>query len=382
MPAIERLDRDHFLIKSLIDSYRQDWQRGSGQRDKEKRKYFYISDVSKCDREIHYCFHNPEQKRTIADKTLVLFRCGNMQHEEMQFRLKNQKVIDNSRDLEFGIEDWEVEATGRLDVFASDNGGLTVTEIKAKNPYSFASEEPEPYEVDQLLWYIYASKKSKSLRERNVSDYGYILYVEGWPMSDFPFTGWKVNYDDKRIQAIRGRFKDLKKTIADKKLPQRSHERDSVKCQYCRFRDFCWKGVPEIKEPERLPDVSIEKPEMELVESAQNRYVQLKENIAEEEAELVGLRDILIRYFKATGTKETERITHYFTKSTVVDRDYLLKELKGKWHLIANPQISLLKKAVEDGKVDPEILERAKKVVFTDSLRIKKGGKNANQESK
>jgi len=380
MLSMKRLDRDHFLIKSLIDSYREEWQRGSGQRYKEKRKYFYISDVSKCDREIYYCFHNPDKKRTIADKTLVLFRNGNMQHEEIQFRLKSQKVIDNSRDLEFGLEDWEVEATGRLDVFASDNGNLAVTEIKAKNPYSFVSEEPEPYETDQLLWYIFAAKKSKSIRQRKVADYGFIIYVEGWPISDFPFTGWQVDYDEERVKAIRDRFKGLKKVIDDKELPRRPHERDSIKCQYCVFKEFCWQGVPEIIEPKRLPDISIKKPEMELVESAQDRYIELKLNIAKEEAELKGIRDILIRYFKATGMKETEKITHFFGKSTRLDRNYLLKELEDKWTLIANPNISLMRKAVENGKIDAEILERAKKIIFNDSLRIK-GGLNANKES-
>jgi len=35
---------------------------------------------------------------------------------------------------------------------------------------------------------------------------------------------------------------------------------------------------------------------------------------------------------------------------------------------------------VENGKIDAEILERAKKIIFNDSLRIK-GGLNANKES-
>lgn len=373
---IEKLDKDHFLIKELIDSYRDDWQRKQGQRDKEKRKYFYMSDVSKCDRELYYLFYHPEKKRTIADKTLMLFRCGNMFHEEIQFRLKKQRIIDNSRDLEYGIEDWECETTGRLDSFAQDNGRLAITEIKAKNPYGFVNEEPEQFEIDQLLWYIFAAKNSKNLRKRKIHDYGYILYVEGWPISDFPLVGWKVAYDKKRIEEIRNRFKNLKEIIASKALPKRPHERDSIKCQYCRFKEYCWRGVPEAVEPERLPNLAVEKPEMELVESAQDRYIQLKNNIKKEETELEQVRDILIRYFKATGTKETERIMHIFSKTTALDRDYLLKKLKDKWHVIAYPSIALMKKAVEDGDVDPEILERAKKTIFTDSLRIKKGGVN------
>lgn len=375
--VIEKLDKSHFLIQELISSYREDWQYKQGQRDKEKRKYFYMSDVSKCDREIYYLFHHPEKKRTIADKTLMLFRYGNMFHEEAQFRLKKQRVVDNSRDIEYGIEDWEIEATGRLDNFVQDNGKLAVMEIKAKNPYGFLNEEPEQYEVDQLLWYIFAARNSKSLRQRKIHDYGYILYLEGWPISDFPLSGFKIEYNEERIEAIRDRFKSLKVIIEEKKLPKRPYERDSLKCQYCRFREYCWKGVPEPKEPELIPDLSVEKPEMELVQSAEVKYIQIKENMAKEKEELGKLRDLLLRYFQSTGTKETERLTHVFSKRTVLDEDYLLKEAKDVWPFIAKPQISLVKKAIEDGRLDPEIFEKAKKVDFSHSIRIKKGGNHA-----
>lgn len=378
---VEKLSRDHFLIQELINSYREDWQYGSGQRDKEKRKYFYMSDVSKCDREIYYLFHSPEQKRTIADKTLILFCCGNLHHEEIQFRLKKRRIVESSRDLEFGIEDWEVEATGRLDGFARDNGALTVTEIKAKNPYGFLNEEPEDYEADQILWYIYAARNSKNLRKRKINDFGYILYFEGWPISDFPIAGWRIEYDEERVKQIRERFKNLKLIIEAKKIPQRPHERDSVKCQYCRFLDFCWKGIPLAKEPKLVANPSIEKPEKELVESAENRYVELKTKEAEIKSELEEVRTLLFRYFKATGQKETDKILYCFSKRINLDNEYLLKNLKDKFHLIAKPQLIMIKKAIEAGQVDPEIFERAKKVEFSEYIKIKKGVLNANKKS-
>lgn len=371
---IEKLEREHFLIKELIDSYREEWQRKQGQRDKERRKYFYVSDVSKCDREIYYLFYHPEKKRTIADKTLMLFRCGDMFHEEIQFRLKKQRVIDNSRDLEYGIEDWEVETTGRLDSFAQDDGKLAITEIKAKNPYGFLNEEPEQFETDQLLWYIFAAKNSKNLKKRKIHDYGYVLYVEGWPISDFPLAGWKIPYDAKRVREIRDRFKKLKQVIQDKKIPKRPYERDSIKCQYCRFKEYCWKGIPEAKEPALIADESVEKPEMELVESAENRYVQLKSEISEREKELKEVYIILMKYFKATGVEETDKLKHIFSKSISLDEKYLLKKLRDSWHLIAKPQIKLIQQAIKDRKVDPEVFERAKKVDFNHQIRIKKGG--------
>lgn len=379
---IEKLDRDHFLIKELIDSYRDERKKGSGQRDKQAPKNLYMSFVSRCDRDVYYRFVHPEKIRTLADKTIVFFRHGNMYHDEIQERLKKKRVIDNSRDIEYGLEDWAIDTTGRLDCFVSENSGLVVTELKSKNPYAFNVEEPHQEEIDQLFWYIYAAKKSKSLKERNIQDYGYILYMERGEISDFPFAAWKIPYDEKRVKAIRKRFRNLKQLIDTKKIPQRPYERDSIKCNYCRFREFCWKGVPEVIEPELLPDVSIEKPEMELVQSAENRYILLKEKMAKEKEELEKLQELLLNYFKATGAKDTEKLLHVFSKKTYLDEDYLLKHAKDKWPLIAKSQVSLIKKAIKDKELDPEIFERAKKTNFSHSIRIKKGGKNANQKPK
>lgn len=368
---IEKLGNDHFLIKGLVDSYREERKRGKGQRDKQAPKNLYMSFVSRCDREIYYLFNNPDKRKSLADKTIITFRHGDMYHDEIQERFKKKRLVDNSRDIEYGLEDWDVDVSGRLDCFVSENGGLVVTELKSKNPYAFNVDEPYQDEIDQLLWYIYAAKKSKSLKERNIQDYGYMLYVERGEISDFPFSAWKIEYDAERVETIRERFKNLKKAIDEEQLPQRPHERDSIKCSYCRFKSFCWQGIPEIKEPEYLPDVSIEKPEQELVESAEKKYIQLKSEISEKENELEQVRDILIRYFKATGMKETEKILYCHSRSTTFDRDYLLKELKNKWHIIADPKTALLKKAIENGEIDAEVFERAKITIFNDSLRIK-----------
>lgn len=378
---IEKLTRDHPLIKELVGSYRDEWQHRSGQRDKEKRRYFYMSDVSKCDREIYYCFLHPEHKRTIADKTLIFFRHGNLYHEEAQSRLKKVGLVDNSRDLEYGLEDWEIEATGRLDNFITENGGLAIAELKSKNPYGFNVEEPVEAEMDQLQWYMSSAKKSKNLKKRNILDYGYILYLERGEISDFPILGWKISYDPERVEIIRERFTKLGKVIADKKIPKRPYERDSIKCQYCRFKEYCWRGVPVAAVPEFLPDDSIATPEQEIVESAEKRYVELKKEISEREKELKDIYAIIMRYFKSTGIEETEKLKHIFSKSTSLDKEYLLSKLKTEWHLIATPQAKLIQKAIKDGVVDPEVFERAKKVEFRDSIRIKGGINNADKRA-
>jgi len=385
---IEPLDQKHFLIKNLIASYRNEWQRASGQRYKERRQHFYISDVSKCDREIYYLFKHPAEKRTIADRTLVFFRHGNMYHEEIQQRLRTMKTIDNSRDMEYGLEDFEIDTTGRLDCFVREEEGLAVTELKSKNPYGYVADVPEPAEVDQLLWYMHAAKRSKTLRKRNILNHGYILYMERGEVSEFPFRAWRIVYNaeaKRRVQEIRERFMALKAIIAKRKPPQRIHERESLKCQYCVFREYCWQGVPVIEEAKMVADTAVEKPEMELVESAERRYVQLKREIAERETEKDDVYRLLLRYFMATGAEETELLAHGVSKEITLDEKYLLKRLQDVWPLIARVQTKLIKQAIKDGKVDPEIYERAKKATgVKHTIRIKKIKKekdNANKKS-
>lgn len=373
---VEKLDRDHFLIKELIASYRDERKKGKGQRDKQRPKNLYMSFVSQCDRGIYYRFIHPEKRRALADKTIIFFRHGDMYHEEIQERLKKKRVVDNSRNIEYGLEDWAVDSSGRVDCFVSENSGLVVTEIKSHNPYGFNVDEPYQDEIDQLFWYIYAAKEAKSLKERNIQDYGYILYVERGEVSDFPFIGWKIPYDADRVKTIRERFKKLKQAIDAKKIPKRPYERDSIKCQYCRFKEYCWRGIPEPVEPEHMADLSIEKPEKELVESAENRYIELKKQEKETRDELKKIHDILLRYFKATGAKETAKLSHIFAKRTSLNEEYLLSELKEDWHIFSKPQIKLLQEAIKNGKIDPEIFEKAKQYEFIDQIRIKKEVKN------
>ncbi len=373
---IQELERNNRIISELIDSYRDEWQRGSGQRDKEPRRYFYVSDVGKGDREVYYHFKHPEKKRTLADKTLVLFRHGNMHHEEVQFRLREKRIVDSSRNIEYGLEDLEVDVSGRLDCFIKEkNGSLSVTEIKAKNPYGFLSEAPDTKEIDQLLFYIACAKKSRSLRQRKVNDYGYILYVEGWPISDFPYRGWKIPYNVKRIQEIKQRFKALGEAIEKEQIPQRKYERDSIECQYCRFSEYCWQGVPKSEEPVFETDKSIEKPGKELVDSAAEQYIKLKREEKDLKGKLSEIYELLMKYFKATGVGQIEKdgtlICHKFSKQTNLDLDYLLKEAKDRWHFFSKPSITLMRKAIKDGELDPEIFERAKKIEYQDKITIK-----------
>nr|MDO8114429.1 hypothetical protein [Candidatus Sigynarchaeota archaeon] len=140
---IEKLPDDHFLIRELVDSFLDDWKKRSGQRDHQKRNYFYMSDVGACDRATFYNFNCPEKKRPITAKTIMMFAAGNLVHDDLQDRARRRGLVDSPRDLEYGLEDWAHKATGRLDFilpvyrFIETEKGVAVVEIKTKNPYNF-----------------------------------------------------------------------------------------------------------------------------------------------------------------------------------------------------------------------------------------------------
>jgi hypothetical protein len=196
-----------------------------------------------------------------------------------------------------------------------------------------------------------------------------------------------VEYDAERVHAIKDRFFLLDKAILAGKCPKRPYERDSIKCSYCRFQDHCWEGVPIPAPPAFLADETVEKPEMELVTSAAETYVRLKDEEQRIKDELEMSHKILMNYFRSTGNENIpingNLIMHSYTARTELDAEYLMEELGDAYRRIATPQAKLIQGAIKAGLLDAEVYERAKKVSYIDQIRIKKGkgGDNANQTS-
>ena len=392
---ITKLPDDHFLIHEIVESFVEDWRGKSGQRDHQKRGYFYMSDVAKCDRTTFYDFTCPEKKRPIKAKTLMMFAAGNLIHDDIQARARKRGLIESARDLEYGVEDWAHKATGRLDFilpvyrFIETEKGVAVVEIKTKNPYNFGIEEPIQEEIDQLLWYTDRLKvhEAKSLKQTPVLDYGFILYADRSMTSDpLPLCGWRIGFDAERVAVIKARFDALDKAILAGQVPQRPYERESIKCSYCRYKDYCWEGIPLAAPPAFEAD-GTEAPEQELVESMAEHYVGLQETAKIISDEIDRARETLMRYFKATGKEvisvaSGDQIVHSFMMRTDLDRDYLFSELGDKFMSIAIPQDRLIKQAIKEGTIDPELYERAKRVRYIDQIKVKKaqGGNNADQK--
>ena len=396
--AIEKLPEDHFLIRELVASYVDDWKQRQGQRDHQARHHFYFSDVSKCDRAIFYEFKEPGKKRPITAKTLMVFAAGNMLHDDLQLRARQRGLVESARDLEYGLADWATKATGRLDFIVSSyrfaeaqtDRGIAVAEIKTKNPYNFGEEEPSQDEIDQLLWYIDRLKESpaQAVKDALVLDYGFIIYADrSMTAEPIPIAAWRIDFDEVRVAVIKSRFDALHQAIEKAECPRRPYERDSIKCQYCRFREHCWEGVPEPVPPAIVPDETAEKPEMELVESMAANYVRLKEEAKRVDDEIKAAHKTLSSYFRATGATELpvngDKIIRSQSARTELDADYLLKQLGLEgFAAISVPQAKLIQAAIKDGEVDPETYERAKRVTYGDTLRIKKGKGESHADQK
>ena len=393
--GMEKLNDNHFLIKEIVESYVEDWKAKSGQRDHQKRNYFYMSDVSKCPRAIFYDFTCPERKRPIMAKTLMMFHAGNLIHDDIQARARLRRLVEAGRDIEFGVEDWAHKATGRLDLivavhrFIKEDNGIAVAEIKTKNPYGFGEGEAEEGEVDQLLWYIDRLKESaaRSVRQSNVLDYGFLIYIDRAMVANpMPICGWRVDYDADRVAAIKARFTALDKAIIANECPARPYERESIKCTYCRYEAHCWEGIPKPEAPAFMADESVEPPEQELVDSMATHYLKMRQAKLEAEIEMEKAEAVLMRYFKATGQESLavagQQIARSLTKHTGLDGEFLFAELSKRaknsrlllnlWKAITAPKTNLIQQAIKDGKFDAGLFEQAKRISWIESLRVKK----------
>jgi len=373
--AIEKIE-SHPIIDSLKELYESDWKKDHP-HDKKPRLYFYVSDAGKCKRQLFYQFINPEQKKPMSSRTIMIFKLGDLFHDEVEQNLKRLKYT-TSKDIEFGtFGNAPFDPRGRLDLFLVEQNQLVITDIKSKNPYAF-QDEPGEDEVGQLLFYIYQCKRDKSLQAKkmSVADYGYLLYVDRGGLSDSPFCMWKVEYSEEKVEAMREEFSKLWSEIQERRLPMRAHDRDSVQCQYCRFREFCWEGIPKPEKPILVIDETIEPPEQELVESMARQYVKTKGEEAKAKEEAQKAKDILLKYFKATGAErifaDGNEICREVATITIFDREKLLSECAEKWTLIAEPKMELLKEAIKKGELDPEIFEVSKRYEYQERLRIKK----------
>lgn len=367
---VEKLPDDHPFVMSILDYYEDEWKR-SHTSDKIPREWFYVSDVGRCPRSIYYQFFNAEEKKPMAASTIMMFKFGNLFHEELQRVLRNLGH-SSGKFVEFGT--WSKVGfmkRGRLDILLSMDGedenvpvALVVGEIKTKNPYNFDSD-PYDNEIDQALSYISDIRGDPYFARKKIADYAYLIFIDRGGVATPSLCVWRVDYSEDRVKIIKREFRKLHKAIKEKTIPTRPYERDSVQCTYCRFQEsICWADIPRIEPPALEPDPTIEPPTKEIVDSMANAFVRLKDEIKEKEKDFDLAKKVLTQHFKATPSDEIKvgeaTIKYSPSETTGLDVEYLLKYLQKKWHLFAKPQLGLLREAVASGQVDATTFEKAK----------------------
>jgi CRISPR/Cas system-associated exonuclease Cas4 (RecB family) len=367
---------EHPILGRILDKYVDDWKRQHSS-DKKSRPYFYVSDAGKCARQLVYQFLNPEQKHDMKASTIAMFTMGNLFHEEIQNKLL-QIGATTAKDIEFGtMGGFNFEVRGRLDVMLIEDGKYVVTDIKSKNSFAF-NTEPGIEEVLQLLIYIYQSKQDKYFQKKGmkIADYGYLLYADRGGLGDTPITMWRIEYDEGLLAQVVEWFEKIDKSIREKIYPERPFVRDSISCSYCRLKEWCWKDMPAPETPVLEPDASIEPPTQEIVESMARALVEGKARVSEIEKEIETAENVLKQYFKATGNKAVDvggiPVTYEIYDKATIDEEYLLKYAKDRWISFAKPQITLLRKAVDDGIISGTMFEKALAHESKDRIKVGK----------
>jgi hypothetical protein len=208
-----------------------------------------------------------------------------------------------------------------------------------------------------------------------IADYGYLLNADRGGLADVPFTMWRLEYDSVLVDQVKEWFEKIDKDIKEKIYPERPFVRDSISCSYCRFKEWCWKDMPAPETPVLEPDANIIPPSQEIVESMARVLVEGKAKASELEKELETAENVLKQYFKATGNRAIDvggiPVTYEIYDKATIDEEYLLKYAKDRWSAFAKPQITLLRKAVDDGIISGTMFEKA--MTYEQKDRIKVG---------
>lgn len=371
---------NHPLVVQILNQYVMDWKRGHS-ADKRPRPYFYVSDAGRCARQLVYQFIQPEDKFDISAKTIILFKMGDLFHDELQ-NMMMRIGATTSKDVEFGtFGKMDFDPRGRLDVILTEQVAgadvAVIADIKSKNSFAMESE-PSIEEVLQLSIYMYQCKQDKYFEKRGqkIADYGYLIYVDRGGMADPPYVVWRIEYDEALVATAREWFARVWAKVQAKELPDRPYTRDSLQCSYCRFKGTCWAEFPEVVPAPSEKDLAIVPPSFEIVESMAKLFVNTRDQIKELQRDVDAAEAVLTQYFKGTGFNSLPvgeiTIKYEDTTSNEIDIDYLMKYAKDHWAAFAKPQITMLREAVKAGVISGTVFAKAVKEVPGKAVKVRK----------
>lgn len=221
------------MIKEKIDAFYAKQSRA------KERKYFYVTDVAQCPRNIWYSFKN-YPKAEAEPRVLRIMHNGDFVHKRLGEVLVAEGMI---KELEKPIPENDL-FHGRVDaIIALDNEDYIV-DFKSINATKFRMlEAPQEDHEDQVQLYLhyFNMKKGALIYEcKNTQD-----------IKEFTFV-----YNPSRVKELLERFHILKYQIETNMLPEVPLWVEQWRCSYCPFLEACKKdGNPFYKPAPRLSNV-------------------------------------------------------------------------------------------------------------------------------
>lgn len=216
---------------------------------------YYPSTIGGCLRKNYYNFVLPP-KPTPKDKQRI-FAIGNLFHwfiTDILRRSPRFKHVNSERSVTIPYDDLESHFVlhGRADdiVVGEENGEKFVIEVKSAK---FPPKIPQTAHILQLQFYLRAFNCQK----------GYLLYVQ---KDNGNLAFFEIRYDQPTYYEVINRSKTLHKCLLGKKLPEPEGRTSSWECNYCDWKEECWKETPPTKK--KPPAVNLLKPPAEEVPEA------------------------------------------------------------------------------------------------------------------
>lgn len=367
--------------KELVEAYYKTYHLHSkfGKKDRmtiretgvaRKRNYLYFTEIARyCPREVYFRIYMPYRGRDYTTKGLMLFDDGTIHHKEVFNRLESQKM---ARNPEREIVLPETGAVGYYDwlIPVGDRDGyqiMDLVEFKSKLPMAMDNMSQEDYDQGQLYHYgaqFCPTLKRKRIKIRKIR----IFYRDRSLMgSGEPAIAWIVDPDLERRIEIISYAKWLHKTVIEEEyLCPHPYSRDSQKCHWCRFNDWCWTGYPSRPEGELPPpEPEFVTPEKEVLDSLGTRFLEILKKIKKLDKEKDEISSVFLNYFAETKilsypVSEDKALAPIIPQGKKFDKKFLIGALGFRlYSLISNPNAKFIDKEIKAGRIDPEIIEKA-----------------------
>lgn len=365
-------EQDMEIVEVLAQSYTAESARKLKEKGDLAQKNLYFTNVRDCPREIYYKFFEPQRARDYTVKGQILFDDGNIHHRTIQRRLEDMGKAKRSEGY---LNIPEVEAGGYYDILIKVKelkNGWTVCdigEIKSKLPY--ACHEIAQVDYDQAQLYHYAATHSDRLRIKRIKIRAIrIIYKDRALETDDIHFGWLVKPDYDRQMDIMKYFQYLKEVVIDRKfLAPHPFEKSSKKCEYCRFKGWCWLEYPELMadEVKEIPGDKIEIPVKEILDSYAKKLYQIMKKEKELKEEKEKISPVIMAYLakvKKSVYRLNDELGFEIRKSRDIlwDKEMLFKKCGAIYFCkIADIKSALVSKLIKDEFVDAGIFEKAKK---------------------